>query len=186
MQAPHNAEQLGTDNPSKPPLDASALLNLSKKLKKETSVVVFWRERDATPGAAKAPYVRQDYLVDAPRRTVIVDSANDEHVWLSPKDRPDDAEPFPEDGRNENDHYEYSYVDVSGEPDAEPPVTKKATRTRPSSKARSETTDDGGSGMTTVKTGKTLSTGSSVSIQRAGTRLIQPPGERFLTRGTHR
>ena len=121
-----------TDDPRHSILSPADLLAKAKTMLKDQLVTVFWRLRDTT--GPPAPFVRANFIVDCPRKKIIKDPKDDEYVWLIPEDNHDDCEPFPQDGRHDCDEYEYSYVDVTGEPaEPEPEPPKKPARTRPSS-----------------------------------------------------
>lgn len=131
------------DNAKKPPIASDELRVLAGKMLRGMTVTIFHRLMQ--PDVAKAPskYRSTTYTVDVPIPKTIEDAAIDEYVWLTPEDRPGDAEPFPEDGRNGCDQYEYSYVDISGDPDPEEPT--KSRRTRPSVRGSSDRSSISGS-----------------------------------------
>ena len=131
------------DNATKPPLTPEELRVLGKKMLVGQTITVFFRlsQPDASIPAAK--YTSVMYTVDVSMPKTVVNAAEDEYVWLSPEDRPHESEPFPEDGRHGCDLYEYSYVDISGDPEPEEPA--KSRRVRPSQRGSSEGSTKSGS-----------------------------------------
>ena len=136
----HTLQQLRTrfsmqaDHPDHQILGQTAVRIKAASMCKGNLVSVFWRLRHPT-GARTEPFVRANFVVETPRKKgVHLDPANDDYVWLIPENSNTEAEPFPQDGLHGCDTYEYSYVDVTGEPEPEPvpePVVKKTARTRP-------------------------------------------------------
>ena len=106
------------ENATKPPIAMNDLRVLAKKMKVGMTVHLFFRKKHHSDVASV--YKSATYRVDVSMPAIISDASVDEYAWLSPEERPDDSEPFPEDGLHGCDLYEYSYVDISGGPDPDP------------------------------------------------------------------
>ena len=129
------------ENATKPPIAMDDLRVLAKKMKVGMTVHLFFRKKHHSDVASV--YKSATYRVDVSMPAIISDASVDEYAWLSPEERPDDSEPFPEDGLHGCDLYEYSYVDISGEPDPDP-VDSKSRRCRPSQRGSTDRSSKSG------------------------------------------
>ena len=171
----HTLQQLPTrfsmqcDDPNYPVMGSTVLRAKATSMGKAHIVSLFWRLH--SPTGPKDPFIRANFIVDVPRKKTVVVPKDDEYVWLVPEHSNLDAEPFPQDGRHGCDTYEYSYVDISGEPEPDPEpvvaVVKKTARTRPSMHSLGRESDDG-----TASTTTSALTLASAPVVRADTRLI--------------
>lgn len=111
-----------------------ALIALAGRLRKDDRMEVWWR----VAGDGAVGFVRSEYVVDYPVKRGGNDPANDDYAWIMPVENQEEAQPFPELGKDDCDLNDYSRVMVNGSNGLDiikQPSLTSSRRQRPSSRA---------------------------------------------------